>query len=357
MKEQYFLGANSPLGFFSLYEYFMNAQTDKTLYILKGGSGCGKSTFMRRISNAAQEKGLDVEEVYCSADPSSLDALYLPALKLGYVDGTAPHLLEPKFAGVFEQYLNLGANYNIAGLHTEKASIMDQIIKGKAPFKRAYDYLAASDKVWREIITELTSDDLTKRLVKRSRGIIARELRQKSKHGTQAVKNRFITSLTHKGYSNCFHFAENSSDRIYHLDNSFGFAHIVLSEIKQAALSLGYNLTVCNNPLQPTQIAHLIIPELQLAFLSSDDLFQYTGKYDRHMRLDAMVDADKIKKAKQRIKFSKKVRHMLIQEAISALGDAKKEHEILERYYNPYINFSAIEHLADEHIRMLSDTC
>ena len=353
MKEKYFLGANGPLGFYGLYDHFTDPMTDRALFIIKGGSGCGKSTFMKHISNAMTTKGHDVEEIYCSADPSSLDGLYIPSCKTAYVDGTAPHVLEAKFAGVFEQYINLGENYDIGELVKDKTRIIHQIQHGKSHYKRAYDYLAAADKVWHEIVEELCDPPLIEKIKKRSRGMIGREIASSTQDGTGKIKKRFLTSFTHRGYSDFFAEIAAKSKRIYHLDNQFGFAHILLEEIQFAAVDAGFDVTSCPSPLGPSQLDHLIIPELGLAFLSSDDGWQYQGRYDRHIRLDAMVDAEKLKKAKQRIKFSKKVRLMLMEEAIKALGDAKNEHEILEQLYNPHVDFAGVLDMAEEQVQML----
>lgn len=91
MNISYFLGANSYNGFYSLYDSFTSLPEIKRLYIIKGGPGCGKSTFMKAIATAANEAGYDVERVLCSADPDSLDGIYIPGLHIAYVDGTAPH--------------------------------------------------------------------------------------------------------------------------------------------------------------------------------------------------------------------------------------------------------------------------
>ena len=88
----FFLGANSPAGFFSLYDQLVDPYTDEALYILKGGPGGGKSSFLKKIAKGIADTGLDVEQIHCSADPDSLDAIYIPALKVAYVDGTAPHV-------------------------------------------------------------------------------------------------------------------------------------------------------------------------------------------------------------------------------------------------------------------------
>ena len=94
-KIQYFLGANSPTGFYSLYPELIQPERARTIYILKGGPGCGKSTLMRRVGARMEEEGLDTEYILCSGDPDSLDALLLPQLGVALVDGTAPHGMAP----------------------------------------------------------------------------------------------------------------------------------------------------------------------------------------------------------------------------------------------------------------------
>ena len=87
---QYFLGANSPTGFYSLYDHLLPPERARAIYILKGGPGCGKSTLMRKIGAWAEESGLETEYILCSGDPDSLDAVVFPALSVALVDGTAP---------------------------------------------------------------------------------------------------------------------------------------------------------------------------------------------------------------------------------------------------------------------------
>ena len=71
---QYFLGANSPTGFYSLYDQLLPPEQASAIYILKGGPGCGKSTLMRRVAALAQEAGYSQElgryllEQACKAD-------------------------------------------------------------------------------------------------------------------------------------------------------------------------------------------------------------------------------------------------------------------------------------------------
>jgi ABC-type lipoprotein export system ATPase subunit len=91
-KTSYFASANSSQGFVSYFDYVLKGA--EKVYIIKGGPGCGKSTFMKKIGEDLLEAGYDVDFVWCSADRDSLDAIVVPEMKLVMVDGTAPHVTE-----------------------------------------------------------------------------------------------------------------------------------------------------------------------------------------------------------------------------------------------------------------------
>ena len=91
MNTNCFLGANTAGGFVSRFDQLHTDRRVKKLVILKGGPGCGKSTFMKKLRATAAELGADTECYPCSSDPASLDGLLIPAAGLAIVDGTAPH--------------------------------------------------------------------------------------------------------------------------------------------------------------------------------------------------------------------------------------------------------------------------
>lgn len=91
MTTHFFLGANSGQGFQNLFPRFCEPEAFDDLIVLKGGPGVGKSTLMRTVGKAMEERGETVEYLYCSGDPASLDGVHIPSIRTAIVDGTAPH--------------------------------------------------------------------------------------------------------------------------------------------------------------------------------------------------------------------------------------------------------------------------
>ena len=162
---QYFLGANSPTGFYSLYSELLPPETASVIYILKGGPGCGKSTLMRQVAQQAAQAGETVEYILCSADPDSLDAVVLPRLGAALVDidATAPHVVEPKYPGAVEQYVNLGDCYDRAGLRAIRGEILTCMDGYKEHYQRAYRCLDAAAEIQTDVRAMLAAPALEER--------------------------------------------------------------------------------------------------------------------------------------------------------------------------------------------------
>jgi len=96
-KEKHvFAGNNSSKGFYSYFDYIIEPNDAKRIYILKGGPGVGKSSFMKKFGSKMASQGYGVEYIHCSSDESSLDGLLIPELKVAFIDGTAPHIVDPQ---------------------------------------------------------------------------------------------------------------------------------------------------------------------------------------------------------------------------------------------------------------------
>ena len=342
---QYFLGANAPSGFYSLYHELLSPEEASAIYILKGGPGCGKSTLMRRIGARMEQEGLAAEYILCSGDPASLDALVLPQLKIALVDGTAPHVVEPKYPGAVERYVNMGACYDTAALSQLRSEIMSCMSGYKGCYQRAYRCLDASSSIFEDVRSTLLTDGLAEKLAKRARGILSRELPRR-RGVTGQVRQRFLGAVTHMGQLCLFDTALVQCGRIYELSDSYGLAHELLIHLLAGAVSGGYDVVACPDPMAPDRLAHLLIPQLGLAFLTSSPALPFPGTPYRRLRLDAAADREILRHNRPRLRFARKVSAALLEEAVASLEQAKAMHDDLEAVYNPHVNFGLVNEIA-----------
>ena len=337
---QYFLGANSPQGFYSLYSELLPPETARAIYIIKGGPGCGKSTLMRQVGEWAAQAGETVEYILCSGDPDSLDAVLIPRRKVALVDGTAPHVIEPKYPGVVEQYVNLGECYDRAGLKSVRGKIQSCMVGYKEHYQRAYRCLDAAAEIQADLRATLMTRELEEKLVKRAQGILNRELKTKPERQAGQVTQRFLGAVSHKGVLVLYGTAAAQCTRVYELSDRFGLAHPLLNHLMAGAVLRGYHVVACPDPMAPDRLAHLLVPEAGLAFLTSTPAQPYLGKSCRRLRLESMADRELLNHCRPRLRFSLKVSAALVEEAVDSLAQAKAMHDDLEGYYHPYVDFS-----------------
>lgn len=341
----FFLGANTEKGFFSLYDNFINSDNGDFLYVLKGGPGCGKSTFMKTIANNLRGEGITAEYIHCSGDPASLDGVYFPSLKTAFVDGTAPHIIEPEFTGVSGAYINIGQFYDCSKLRKYFPQIRSTSAAYKTFYTKAYACLSAAASVSNRFTSSFLTESARKNITRRAAGISEREFK-KTKNSNGKITYRFISAISCDGILNYFDTVNILAKRVYVLENNIGLAPYMLEILKSHAVHRGYNVIVCLSPIIPDIIEHIIIPELSLAFISQTAKTQYPFEAARHIRLDVIPDSITIKKLRPKFKRYQKIYNMLIDEALENLFDAGALHDELEKIYNPFVDFTGVEKLA-----------
>ena len=347
LKVQYFLGANSPRGFYSLYDQLLPPERARAVWILKGGPGCGKSTLMRRVAAAVEEAGHRAEYILCSGDPGSLDAVLFPDLAAAIVDGTAPHVVEPVCPGAVESYLDLGQCYDRAALRPLRGELTGCMAGYRECYRRAYRCLGAAAEIRRDMRAGLDTPQLRQRLARRARGIAGREF-PRTGGAPGGVRQRFLGAVTHRGPLCLFGTAAAQCGRIYELSDGYGMGHELLSCLLSAGTAAGHDAVACPSPMEPDRLEHLIFPGLSLCFLTSSPELPYPGERPyRRLRLDAMADPELVRQQRPRLRFARKVSASLVDEAVSSLAQAKAMHDELEGLYHPHVDFALGEELAD----------
>ena len=139
MDKHLFLGANTPDGFIHHFDKIIEMFNLKKLFILKGGNGVGKSTFIKNFATAFED--YSVTYIYCPADPTSLDGIIIESLGIDVIDGTAPHIVDPRYPGVIDEIVNLGEFIIPSRLEIKREQLEIINKKKRDLYKRAFDSL------------------------------------------------------------------------------------------------------------------------------------------------------------------------------------------------------------------------
>ena len=351
----FFLGAHTPKGFVSEFSQLYNPFDSWSMYILKGGPGTGKSGIMKRVATKAEELGLYHENIICSSDPDSFDAVIIPEIKFAIADGTSPHTIEPKFPGAVEEIVNLGDCWNGEMLRTRADKIREATLTCSELHRRSVRFLNAAASLQNDTVRLLQNSADKAKIENYAARFAAREFGSpKGRIGTE--KRRYLSAPTPKGIFTCFETVEALAERIVVIDDPYCAVSPMLLEIfRSRAISLGFDVITCLNPFSgENEIVHLIIPEKSLAIFTSTPWHQSAFTPYRRINVKRFLQTDEIARYRGRISFNSKASAELLGEAVTILATTKKAHDLLESYYVPAMNFGKIDRKADAIIRALN---
>ena len=341
---RYFLGANTAQGFVSAYEDLADPEGGDFIWYIKGGPGNGKSTFMKTIADAAEAAGRTVERFPCSGDPDSLDGIYIREDRVAYVDATSPHVQEPPLPGAAGQYLDLSRFYR-PGLSPHREEIGRHFRLYREQYARCYELLKAAALCAPENTPGLADGSLREAAAARARETAGRLLRP----GDGArERRRFLSALTCQGPVTFWETAR-ACGRLCTLDNALGLADPFLQAIREECRAKGVPAILCPDPLQPDRLEAVLLPGQELSFAAVKKDRPCAGAVWRHLRLDAMTDAGRLRAHRTESRSCSMLQAGLLRQAGEALANAKRFHDALEEIYRPYVDFSGVSALCREH--------
>lgn len=317
----FFASANSGRGFVNFYGDIFKGL--KKHYIIKGGPGTGKSSLMKAVAAAAENKGMRVERFYCSSDPGSLDGIIIKELSTGITDGTAPHTADPIHPGVTEEIIDLGRFWNKDILKSSQEHIIDSTQRKAELYKDVYSYLSAAlavDRVYQRALKKV-ADIRTLNVLARSYTDVI-PLRR----GVRTV--RLTDGITMKGYYR-FEPYNDEADVIYNLKDSYGIGHLFLGRMLE--ILCDSEITVSYDALDVNKVNMLYLP-------SDKILFHINGDRGEEIDLNDFVSESVTLDSN-----ALSARESLIADAYSLLSQTEKEHFALEKIYMSAMDFSLKE--------------
>ena len=352
----FFAGGNTGQGFYSFYDQVVDLEASH-LYILKGGPGTGKSTFIRKIGEDLFKQGYDLEYLHCSSDRNSLDGLVIPALKTAFIDGTAPHTTDPILPGIRDEILNLGAFWDSRRLKLNQDRIIEINKKKKACYERAYVYLNAAAGVyrnWRKTNFSCLDEVPWLTALRTIKEEVFTPCQPTGKLGR--LRHLFASAITADGP---IHFLESifsEAAHLYILDGPPGSGRAgILNRLVAATIDYGFDAEVFHCALDPAKYEHLWIPALKTGVLTSTWPHKYPpGDGCRFIDTAAFLNQQQSSCA-DTLKESRLVFLELWDRSIAWLSMAKKIHQELEEYYVDCMDFTQTTRLRQAILQQLLD--
>ncbi len=344
MSEKYFLGAMTQYGFSTELGSIIE-NPDYFTYILKGGAGTGKSSLMKKIA-AEFEDTQEIIRFYCSSDPNSLDAIVLTGTKTVIVDGTAPHVFDPKYPGVCQKIINLGDSWNEEELKANKEKIIAVTDKNKSLMSRAKRFSTALSNVCGDTyfcgLGIISSEKLEAFLNRFKKKILG-----KKGNGSGKKLVRQLTALTEFGCFTHTETLESFLDIYYMTDDYFACSHLIIEDISKEAVHRGYDVILCpSHAFNNNVYEHLLIPETGVALVSVNPLTELDTGNGKIINLGRFYEKQSVSKLKSRMKINKLTMKSLSQEIYGTLKSAKAVHDEIENYYISAIDFAEINDIS-----------
>lgn len=348
--KHYFVCANSAKGFRNLFDSNLNMLNK--IYILKGGPGTGKSSLMKKIGTYFANEGLDIDYIHCSSDPDSLDGVIIRKLSVAIVDGTAPHVIEPKAPGAIEEYVNLGVAWNIPALQKHKKEILYLQKEISETYPKAYAHFANALVIhdeWEKIYIDNMDFKKADQLATK----VAHEIIGSHKFDKEAtIMHRFFGASTPKGSVN---FVPNIIAPIkthYYIKGRPGSGKsTLLKKLSSLAKEKGIDAEIYHCSFDPDSLDMVLLPELEICIFDSTAPHEYEPDLSKDHLVDMYAELitpktdeiyhDTLNDIHKRYKLT-------VSAGTNELSYAKALHDDLEQYYITATDFNIINEISDD---------
>ncbi|MCL1949398.1 MAG: hypothetical protein FWF59_06675 [Turicibacter sp.] len=284
IHQRFFACAHTFAGFHQFFKD--NLEGFDHVYLLKTGPGPQNSQLIHRLGMYFSKSGYEVGWLCSTTQPDVLDGFLLPSLKAAVLIASGPSALEPAAPGAIEHYVNLGAAWDTKKLHRQKDVILSLNEKLNEAFDGLYDHFekaSITQDDWEKILEKNLDLEKGTALV----DLLGEAILNYPSIGKDAkVAHRFASAYTAIGFVDYSLELSAPSSKRYFIRGSWATGNSnLLKAFLERASHLGYDAQAYHCPLDPDQLAMVLIPQLGVAFLVTEDLPEKEG--------DQLIDTDK----------------------------------------------------------------
>ncbi|TYP59852.1 PRK06851 family protein [Thermosediminibacter litoriperuensis] len=345
--KRFFPGGSTSRGYVSFFDHILPWAQASKIFIIKGGPGIGKSTFIRKIGERLSKRGIDIEFLHCSADSGSLDGVVIPEYGIALIDGTAPHVVDPKYPGCVDEIINLGDFWAEDGIRKHKKDILALQEEISRCYKRGFGYLKAARAVYDEMQEIYSWAIDAKKVCQTCEEVINKvfsDVRKKEKESRQ--RHMFASAIAPEGLVN---FLENLFEGVkkrFILKGAPALARTrLLNAVLDIALMKGLDVEIFHCPLSPERVEHLIIKDLNVGFITSVEphVFPQEKPDDLIINFDELLTDSEFSRYREDVEYLKRIFTELLDKTVGCFKQAKALHDRLESFYITNMDFKRID--------------
>lgn len=211
-------------------------------------------------------------------------------------------------------------------------------------FARAYRYLKAAASIYEDtaVINSWILDEGKLNLLGNE---LVGEIFGKTAWSEKTGKQRclFASAITPDGCKNYLDTIINTSG-VYVIGEIPGWhSDKMLERFRDAAVSRGFDVECYYCALFPDKLEHLVIPEMDLSFTSSNYYHHLKAGNYKEIDISAFINKDAANKFKAEISYNISGFDALMGKTVETISKAKALHDKMETYYVPNMDFDAVE--------------
>jgi hypothetical protein len=336
--EEYFAASNGFSGFKSLFQEIFDPKAYDQVYVLKGGPGTGKSSIMRHIGASLYGACERIDMIYCSSDVKSLDGLIAEhnGKRIAIIDGTAPHMTDPKYPGAVEKIINLGDAWCESTLKSQRSTIIKLTELKQRAFDSAYRYLritSSIDESAATIIERIFSFDEEETV-----GFIPDIANDCDYKRSERLLEAF-------GSGGFYRLKPPEIRNTHYVVGVYGSERVFYKHILDLLNKRGMSYERHPFVLKHEDTSGIIIRCADTAFINlngtpnDDNSIIDTSRY---------LDQAELAKEKNRLEFLWREREIMLWNSVSEFKAAANYHFELEKIYTATMNFTKIDKIKDK---------
>jgi len=298
---------------------------------------------MRKVADVFEKKGMEVDYIHCSNNITDLDGICIRELGFCMVDATAPHVCDPVIPVAIDEIFNLADFIGREQARDHAGELLKLQQQKKPYYKKAYSYLNAAYTIYENNIY------MYQRVVDQIKLKAAIELETKPYYEEQLAekqgrnRNMFASAVSPQGMVNYLDgLIKDKTIIALKGENGMGMEQM-LPAVRDAVNSRGYDTESCMCTLNKDKMDHLLIPELNLAYVTLNNYHATDRPTDRIIDFNEFCDMDGLADYTSELEYNKKIFEELLEKSMNMMDAQKVVHDQIEKIYVASMDFAGLD--------------